>query len=211
MKIEQPGPTTFTELSDTPNSYIGDASKVVKVDVGETGLEFGTGGGGAAWGAITGTLSAQTDLQTALDAKVDENVAITGATKTKVTYDSKGLVTSGADATTADIADSLDKRYVTDANLTVIGNTSGTNTGDNAVNSNYSGLVSNATHSGDATGATALSVVRIQGTAVPAPVAGDDQKFLQYNHGTTAFIYGTATGGSGLTQPQVMARLSIGF
>ena len=32
--------------------------------------------------------------------------------------------------TTADIADSLNKRYVTDANLTVIGNTSGNNTGD---------------------------------------------------------------------------------
>lgn len=59
-----------------------------------------------------------------------ENSAITGATKTKITYDSKGLVTAGADATTADIADSTDKRYVTDAQLTVIGNTSGTNTGD---------------------------------------------------------------------------------
>lgn len=33
-------------------------------------------------------------------------------------------------ATTADIADSINKRYVTDAQLTVIGNTSGTNTGD---------------------------------------------------------------------------------
>ncbi len=32
--------------------------------------------------------------------------------------------------TTADIADSSDKRYVTDAQLTVIGNTSGTNSGD---------------------------------------------------------------------------------
>jgi hypothetical protein len=89
-----------------------------------------TGGGGAAWGGITGTLSAQTDLQTALDGKVDENTAITGATKTKVTYDAKGLVTAGADATTADIADSINKRYVTDAQQTVIGNTSGTNTGD---------------------------------------------------------------------------------
>jgi hypothetical protein len=78
--------------------------------------------------------------QTALDAKVTGNAAITGATKTKVTYDSKGLVTAGADATTADIADSTNKRYVTDANLTVIQNTSGTNTGDNAVNSLYSGL-----------------------------------------------------------------------
>ena len=93
-----------------------------------------------AWGGITGTLSSQTDLQTALDSKVDENAAITGATKTKITYDAKGLVTAGADATTADISDSTNKRYVTDANLTVIGNTSGTNTGDNATNSQYSGL-----------------------------------------------------------------------
>lgn len=96
--------------------------------------------GGAAWGGITGTLSSQTDLQTALDAKVPSNATITGATKTKVTYDSKGLVTAGADATTADIADSSNKRYVTDAQLVVIGNTSGTNSGDNAVNSLYSGL-----------------------------------------------------------------------
>lgn len=93
-----------------------------------------------AWGGVTGTLSNQTDLQTALDLKVDENTAITGATKTKVTYDSKGLVTAGADATTADIADSTNKRYVTDAQLVVVGNTSGTNTGDNATNSQYSGL-----------------------------------------------------------------------
>ena len=71
---------------------------------------------------------------------VQSNTAITGATNTKITYDSKGLVTSGSAATTADIADSTNKRYVTDANLTVIGNTSGTNTGDNAVNSLYSGL-----------------------------------------------------------------------
>lgn len=62
--------------------------------------------------------------------KVDKNSSITGATKTKVTYDSKGLVTSGADATTADIADSTNKRYCTDAEKTIISNTSGTNTGD---------------------------------------------------------------------------------
>jgi hypothetical protein len=81
-----------------------------------------------------------TATQTALDGKVDENSAITGATKTKITYDAKGLVTAGADATTADIASSTDKRYVTDAQLVVVGNTSGTNTGDNATNSQYSGL-----------------------------------------------------------------------
>lgn len=61
------------------------------------------GGGGGTWGTITGTLSDQTDLQTALDGKVDENAAITGATKTKITYDAKGLVTAGADAAISDI------------------------------------------------------------------------------------------------------------
>jgi hypothetical protein len=92
-----------------------------------------TGESSAVWGAITGTLSDQTDLQTALNGKVDENAPITGETKTKITYDTKGLVTSGADATTADIADSTNKRYVTDANLVVIGNTSGVNTGDQSL------------------------------------------------------------------------------
>ena len=71
-----------------------------------------------------------TATQTALDTKVDENAAITGATKTKITYDAKGLVTAGADATTADIADSTNRRYVTDADLVDIGNLSGVNTGD---------------------------------------------------------------------------------
>ena len=42
---------------------------------------------------------------------------ITGTVKTKITYDSKGLVTDGADALTSDIADSLNRRYVTDAQL----------------------------------------------------------------------------------------------
>ncbi|MFA5818660.1 MAG: hypothetical protein WC854_05220 [Bacteroidales bacterium] len=89
---------------------------------------------------------------------VASNTAITGATKTKITYDAKGLVTAGADATTADIAASTNKNYVTDAQQTVINNTSGTNTGDNATNTQYSGLVSNATHTGDVTGATALTI-----------------------------------------------------
>jgi len=40
----------------------------------------------------------------------------------------------------SDIAATTNKNYVTDANLTVIGNTSGTNTGDNATNTQYSGL-----------------------------------------------------------------------
>jgi hypothetical protein len=66
------------------------------------------GGGSTTWGSITGTLSNQTDLQTALDGKVDENAAITGSTKTKITYDAKGLVTAGADLSASDIPSGID-------------------------------------------------------------------------------------------------------
>ena len=42
-------------------------------------------------------------IQTQLDGKVAANTAITGATKCKITYDSKGLVTAGANLDAADI------------------------------------------------------------------------------------------------------------
>ena len=77
------------------------------------------------WGYIGGTLSDQTDLKNALDGKqatisdlstirsgasagataLQPNAAITGATKCKITYDSKGLVTAGADLQASDIPD----------------------------------------------------------------------------------------------------------
>ena len=42
-------------------------------------------------------------VNTGLSTKVDANGAITGSTRTKITYDSKGLVTAGADLTFADL------------------------------------------------------------------------------------------------------------
>ena len=132
------GVSSYVELSasggvdavDSVNGKIG----VVVLDKTDIGL-----------GNVDNTSDANkpisTATQTALDGKVDENVAITGATKTKITYDAKGLVTSGADATTADIADSTDKRYVTNANLVVINNTSGVNTGDQNLTPYFNKLV----------------------------------------------------------------------
>ncbi len=70
-----------------------------------------------------------TNLTSDLAAKADK-VTVTAATKTKLTYNNQGVVTAGTDATTADIADSTNKRYVTDAELAVLAATSGTNTGD---------------------------------------------------------------------------------
>ena len=104
-----------------------------------------------------------------LSGLVVKNADITGATKTKVTYDAKGLITSGADATTADIADSTNKRYVTDANLTTIGNQSGTNTGDETITTIKSKL-GITTLSGSNTGDQDLSTYQVYATATTGSV-----------------------------------------
>jgi hypothetical protein len=58
---------------------------------------------------------------------------------------------------------------------TFSGTSSGTNTGDNAINSLYSGLVSNANHTGDASGSTVLTLATVNanvGTFGSATAAG---------------------------------------
>lgn len=142
----------FTSVNSNINSYI--EFKGAKYFCTETEQELSdaanAGGSGitAIWGTIGGTLSNQTDLQTALDNKIDKNSPISANTKTKITYDTEGLIISGADATTADISDSTNKRYVTDAQLIVINNTSGVNTGDQTI-----------TLTGDVTGSGTSSFV----------------------------------------------------
>lgn len=137
--------------------------------------------------------------------KVVANGAITGATKTKITYDEKGLVTAGADATTADIADSFDKRYVTEAQLTVIGNTSNTNTGDNATNTTSNsyadGKVEDSITDGVTTKAPSENAV-FDALALKAPIA--NPTFT----GTVTFPTGSTTvapikmvAGTNLTTP----------
>ena len=89
-----------------------------------------------------------------------------------------------------------DDNYVTDAEKTVIGNTSGTNTGDNAVNSNYSGLVSNATHTGDVTGSTALTIAN--NAVTNAKIAGTGTRnSTTFYRGDGTFAVPPGAGGSG--------------
>lgn len=106
------------------------------------------------------------------------------------------------------------------------GTATGTNTGDNATNSQYSGLVSNATHTGDATGATALTVVAINGTNMAAlatgilknttatgvpsiAVAGDFPTLNQNTSGTAAGLSATLAVGSGGTNLTTIADAAI--
>lgn len=179
-----------------------------------------TGGGGGTWGSITGTLSDQTDLQAALDTKVDKNTAITGATKTKITYDAKGLVTAGADATTADIADSSNKRYVTDAQLTVIGNTSGTNTGDQTNVTGNAGTVT--TINGKITAGTNITITGSGSSASPYNISasgGSDTAPTHLTADTTLtsadkgkiFTNKGATGAVIVTLPTAVAGFLVTF
>jgi hypothetical protein len=100
-----------------------------------------------------------------------------------------GVVTgSGTTSITTAIANGA----ITNAMLAngAVANLSGTNSGDNAVNSLYSGLVSNATHTGDATGATTLTVVALRGVALPA--LGASAGFLRYTGtGTNTWVFDT--------------------
>lgn len=123
--------------------FTGDINLTGNVNGGTwSGTVISNNKGGA--GSVSGLLKANgsgvvsaavagTDYQAPLTAGtsfIAPNAAITAATKTKITYDAFGLVTAGADATTADIASSTDKRYVTDVQSGVLSNTSGVNTGD---------------------------------------------------------------------------------
>jgi hypothetical protein len=127
------------------------------------------------------------------------NSPITGATKTKITYDSKGLVTAGVDATTADITDSTNKRYVTDANLTVLGNTSGTNTGDQNLQqvTNLGATTTNPiTITVGDVGANGITSYSSQGYGVRGE---SSENYGVYGISTsTAGVYGTSESGYGV-------------
>ena len=105
-----------------------------------------------------------------ISGKLDKNTAIVGATKTKITYDAKGLVTAGSDATTADIADSTNKRYVTDANLTKV------NVIDQAVSTTEKASWNNkinATDKGIANGVATLDASgKLPMSQIPATLVG---------------------------------------
>jgi len=129
------GATNFTGLLDTPSVYTDDALKIVRVNADEDGLEFSTST--VSWGGIGGTLSDQTDLQAALDAKEEDLTFSTGLTRTinTITVNNSEL--------------SISASQVTDFDTEVANNT--------AVSLNTD-KVTNATHTGDVTGATALTI-----------------------------------------------------
>jgi hypothetical protein len=109
---------------------------------------------------VAGVTSA---IQTQLDAKVDENAPITGATKTKITYDAKGLVTAGADLAAGDLPTGIDATKIADGTVTnaefqyIGGLTSDAQTQINA-KADSSALTAHINDTTDAHDASAISV-----------------------------------------------------
>ena len=97
--------TTITSNNLTGNRAVisNSSGKIAVSDTTDTELSY-----------VHGVTSS---IQTQINSKVTGNTAITGATHTKITYDSKGLVTSGADLSASDIPSlTLDK--ITDVTAT---------------------------------------------------------------------------------------------
>lgn len=164
-----------------------DASKIANGSVSNTEFQY-----------LDGVTSA---IQTQLDGKVDENAPISGATHTKITYDAKGLVTAGTAATTADINDSTDRRYVTDAQLSVIGNTSGTNTGDQDLSGlvPYTGATTNVNLGSNSLTSPDILTTDVQATGAAGVIiknsSGTAQAEFGSGGGTNASINGTTNMG----------------
>ena len=63
-----PSPTNFIDLVDVPNAYNGNASKTLRVNSTEDGLEFTNVE--VDWGEIGGDISLQTDIQEAISSSI---------------------------------------------------------------------------------------------------------------------------------------------
>ena len=176
-------------------------------------------------GLVIGTdvqapLVAGTDYQIPLTAGTSyivPNSSITAKTKIKITYDSKGLITAGSDASTADIAPSTDRNYVTDVQSGVISNTSGINTGDETTSSIKSKLgitTLSGSNTGDQTNVTGNA-----GTATKLATARNinDVPFDGTSNITITADAGTLSGttlnstvtGSSLTSVGTLANLTV--
>ena len=82
---------------------------VVTDDMLTTGINANKIDGGQISNTEFGYLNGVTsNIQTQINAKLTANAAITGATKTKITYDANGLVTAGADIAASDLPTGID-------------------------------------------------------------------------------------------------------
>lgn len=119
---------------------------------GAAGLTTSVNGVTQVAGAITlatADIAASTDRNYVTDA---QKVVISNTSNSNSGDNATNSKYSGLAASKADLSGAIFTGAISATNL------SNTNTGDDAVNSNYSSLVTNASHTGDVTGATALTI-----------------------------------------------------
>jgi hypothetical protein len=91
------GLNTLKETNVTTDLSVTATAEVLKVNSSDGTDATLPAATSTTWGVLNPT------LYNTFDGKVNSNTAITGATKTKITYDSKGLVTAGGSLTATDI------------------------------------------------------------------------------------------------------------
>ena len=131
--------------------------------------------------AAPGQLPISTATQAALDTKVDENAPITGATKTKITYDAKGLVTAGADLSASDMPTGINAANISSGSIS------------NAEFDYLNGLSDNIQT--QLNGKQQSLTLTTTGTSGPATLAGGTLNIPQYSgggvSGVTQIVAGT--------------------
>jgi hypothetical protein len=122
---------------------------------------------------------------------------------TQTSFPGFGTITTDYTFTLDNIPDGTTYKLVTAAEKTVLGNTSNTNSGDNATNTQYSSLETNATHTGDVTGSGVLditeSVLEVGGSDTIFPADPNADKYLMWDDSVGDFSFEDAGSGGGYT------------
>lgn len=173
---------TFLGLTDTPNSYSGQGTKIVSVKADESGLEFTTGSGGSGITSINSDTTAAQTLATS-----------TTATDFTITHDLSGTHTFNLPVASATATGKLSSTDWTTFN----NKGSGTVTSVSVATAN--GLAGSS--SGGATPALTLSttvtgVLKGNGTAISAATAGTDYVTDSSTNTFTNKTYDTAGSGN---------------